>query len=209
MAEHPAEFSADKVDCYVCLIGRLAQEGASCRLPFSRSECVFYAASVIAEWQTKQKKPGKGMETHRKPIFTEYSSLEMALVGKEGGVHVRANDLRKDWLLLRTKESSQTHCPTEARAQAASKYKTYQLTERFLLHGDTVVAQGRLALNNDGRLFMKPTGRLEYPSFVTVQPETGQVISGIVDKAISSAWKRRMIVAALLINAGLYVHFWL
>ena len=208
MAGNPAPFSPDKIDCYVRFTGKVEEEKIF-RLPFSGSECVFHTSSVIAEWQTKKKKPDKGMATHRKTIFHERSADVLWLTDREVRVHVNLDDFSKTRMAVRRNEKSSSSCPREAQEKADSKYTTYHLVEQYISHGDRVIAQGRLALSKDGRLFIKPTGRLEFPSFIAVQQQASQIIQDIVDQADSRAWNRRIRVAALLVNAGLFVYFWL
>ncbi|MGX9725795.1 MAG: hypothetical protein ACTFAK_00290 [Candidatus Electronema sp. VV] len=155
---------------------------------------------LAAEWQTKAKKPGKGMETQRKPLLREQSSDELMLEGSDSPVYVKVEDFSANWLVLRKWEKMQANCPQHITYRAESKYKTYRLLERYLKHGDQVTAQGRLSRNADGRLFIKPTKRLEYPSFVAVETELAQLISTITDKASNDAWAKRINVGFLLIN---------
>lgn len=208
MSENPAEFSPDMIDCYVRFTGKITSEKA-CRLPLSNSECAFYIVSVVAEWQTKAKKPSKGMETQRKPLLREQSSDELRLEGKDGAVHVKVEDFSANWLELRKREKTQANCPSPLAGKAESKYKTYRLLERYLQHGDKVAAQGRLSRNADGRLFIKPTKRLEYPSFVAVETELAQLTSTITDKASNDAWAKRVNAGFLVVNALVLCLLWL
>ncbi len=207
MAQNPAQFSPELIDCYVRFEGKLMEE-RPCRMPLSGSECVYYAALVVGERQVKKKKPSKGMETVRKPLLREQSAKELKLADKDSHVYIKVEEFTKSCLELRSKESAQAHCPPQVKEQEKSKCKKYHLTEHFLLHGDSVTAQGRLALNRDGRLFIKPTRRLEFPSFLAVQKQAGQFIGDIVDTALNDAWSKRINVAFLLLNAGLFIYFW-
>jgi len=207
MSGNPAAFSPDMIDCYVRFTGRIATEKAH-RLPLSGSECAFYVASVVAEWETKKKKPGKGMETQRKPLLREQSSDELMLKGKDCPVYIKAEDFSANWLELRKREKTQVTCPPQVAYRAESKYRTYRLLERYLKDGDKVAAQGRLSLNADGRLFIKPAKRLEFPSFVAVETQLAQLTETIADKARHDAWVKRINVAFLLINALLLGCLW-
>ncbi|CAK8711034.1 MAG: hypothetical protein CDV28_11245 [Candidatus Electronema aureum] len=207
MSENPAEFSSDMIDCYVRFTGKITSEKAH-RLPLSSSECVFYIASVVAEWQTKAKKPSKGMETQRKPLLREQSADELMLEGSDGPVYVKVEDFSANWLELRKREKTQANCPSRLAGKAESKYTTYRLLERYLEHGDKVAAQGRLSRNTDGRLFIKPTKRLEYPSFFAVETELAQLTNTIADKSNHDAWVKRINVGFLLINALVFCLLW-
>lgn len=210
MAEHPDSFSPDKIDCYVRFTGKIAAAQTH-RLPFSGKECAYCLATVVAEWETKKKKPANGLETQRKPLLREQSAAELELTDKAGKVYVKAEDFTKNWLALRSTEKTQGSCPAAAATQDMRKYKRYQVAEQFLLQGDTVVAQGRLALNRDGRLFIKPTRRLEFPSFVALLPARSKapdLLQTIASKARSDAWDRRIRTVLLPVNALLLLYFW-
>lgn len=207
MSENPIVFSPDKIDCYVRFIGRIMTEQAQ-HLPLSGSECAFYIASVVAEWETKQKKPGSGMETQRKPLLREQSSEELLLESKEGLISITAADFSANWLELRKWEKTQVNCPPQATDKAKSKYTTYRLLERYLQHGDKVAAQGRLTLHPDGRLFIKPTGRLDFPSFVTLETQYASLTETIATTARHEMWIKRINTTFLLINALLLIKHW-
>lgn len=207
MAENPAQFSPDLIDCYVRFKGRIAHE-RPCRLPLSDSDCVYCLAQVIVEWQVKEKKPAKGMKTVRKPLRREQSADILELTDNNCQVYIKVEEFTKSCLCLHSKEKTQASCPSWAQAQDQTRYKTYQLSEHFILSGDSITAQGRLALNKDGRLFIKPTRRLEFPSFLVVQKQAGRFILDTAEKALHDAWNRRIRVAFLLLNAGLFIYFW-
>ncbi len=207
MSGNPAAFSPDMIDCYVRFTGKIATEKAH-RLPLSGSECAFYIASVVAEWETKKKKPGKGMETQRKSLLREQSADELMLEGKDGPVYIKVEYFSANWLELRKREKTQANCPPQVAYKAESKYKTYRLLERYIQDGDKVAAQGRLSLNADGRLFIKPAKRLEFPSFVAVAAQLAQLTETIAAKACHDAWVKRINTAFLLINAVLLCYLW-
>lgn len=200
MSGNPAAFSPDMIDCYVRFTGKITSEKGR-RLPLSNSECVFYIATVVAEWETKAKKPGKGMEPQRKPLLREQSADELLLEDSGHSVYITAEDFSANRLELRKREKTQANCPPQITYRAESKYKMYRLLERYLQHGDNVAAQGRLSRNADGRLFIKPTKRLEYPSFVAVETELAQLTDTIAADARHEAWVKRINVGFLLINA--------
>ena len=202
MARKPARFSPDKLDCYVSFKGKLTA-GNAYTLPFSGKACAFYLTEVFAEWKAKRKKPGKGMETQRKPLFRKQSSTELEIVAKEQLVYVRVEDFTESWLRLEKNEKTQRECPALIREQANGKYKTYQITERFARSGETITAQGKLTRSMDGRLFIKPTGRLEFPSFVDVQMQRVNVAGfakKVASKALRDARIKQINIVALIIN---------
>jgi hypothetical protein len=207
MSENPAAFSPDMIDCYVRFTGKITTEKAH-RLPLSGSECAFYIASVVATWETKKKKPDSGMETQCKTLLREQSADELMLEDENCQVYITVEDFSANWLELRTREKTQTSCPPPVAGKAESKYKTYRLLERYIQDGDKVAAQGRLSLNADGRLFIKPAKRLEFPSFVAVATQLAQLTETIADKARHDAWVKRINAAFLLLNAAMLCYLW-
>ena len=87
MAKNPDRFDPGKVDCYVRFIGKVQTENTA-TLPFSKKECAFYAANMVAEWTTKKKKPERGLETHRKTLLRTHSADEFELVGTKERVYI-------------------------------------------------------------------------------------------------------------------------
>uniref|UniRef100_UPI0040575843 hypothetical protein n=1 Tax=Candidatus Electrothrix sp. TaxID=2170559 RepID=UPI0040575843 len=207
MAENPARFSPDLIDCYVRFKGRIVEEQTHL-LPLSNKECAYYSAQVSAEWQVKKKKPAKGWETARKPLLREQSSEVIELADKNHQVYIKAEEFTKSCLALHSKEKTQAQCPPRVKVRDNVKYKKYQLTEHFILHNERVTAQGRLARHRDGRLFIRPTRRLEFPTLLSVQTKTSQFITYTANKARNDAWNRRIRVAVLLLNVGLLLYFW-
>lgn len=207
MSENPAAFRPDMIDCYVRFTGKILSEKAH-RLPLSNSECVFYMTSIVAEWETKKKKPDSGMETQRKPLLRERSSDELILEGSGGPVYITMEDCSSNRLELRNREETQANCPPQVAGKAKSKYTTYRLLERYLEDGDTVAVQGRLSRNADGRLFIKPTKRLDFPSFVVIKEQLAQLTDTIAVTARQEAWNKSINAGFLLINAIVLCLLW-
>ncbi|MCI5121044.1 MAG: hypothetical protein D3908_07635, partial [Candidatus Electrothrix sp. AUS4] len=122
MAENPAPFSPDLIDCYVRFKGKIV-EGLTHRLPLSNKECAYYSALVAAEWEVKKKKPNKGWETVRKPLFREQSSEELELADRDHRVYIKTEEFTRNSLGLHSRENTQTRCPPQVEAQKNSKYK--------------------------------------------------------------------------------------
>ncbi|MCI5137931.1 MAG: hypothetical protein D3922_05865, partial [Candidatus Electrothrix sp. AR1] len=118
MAQRPDRFNPGKIDCYVRFHGKMAGENRAV-LPHSGKECAFYSASIVAEWETKRKKPAKGMETQLKPLCWEQSADELELVGKSDRVYIKAADFTKSWLQLRKNDKNSARCPEKAQENSA------------------------------------------------------------------------------------------
>ncbi|MCI5224748.1 MAG: hypothetical protein D3924_19295 [Candidatus Electrothrix sp. AR4] len=210
MVQNPASFRTDKIDCYVSFTGRLSTEKSSF-LPLSGKECAFYQASIIAEWQTKKKKPAKGLETQRKPLFRKESSPEFKLVKNEQRVYIKTEDFGKKWLRLHKNIKSRKQCPPKIKHQADKKYVTYQLSECFAHEGETLTAQGRLTRAKDGRLFIKPTGRKGFPSFVAIRQKrngAAALIQTIAEEAVSKMQNGQVRIVVLIANALFLLYIW-
>ncbi len=211
MAKKPDRFSSGKIDCYVRFNGKMAAENRAV-LPHSGRECAFYLASIVAEWKTKKKKPAKGMETQLKPLCREQSADEFELVGKSDRVHIKVEDFTRSWLQLRKNEKSLTRCPEKAQGQDQAKYRKYHVTENFARSGDMLTAQGKLIQEADGRLFIKPTGRLKFPSFVALRERQGapvQLVQSIIKRANTDAVLKLIHVVALIINVFLLLYIFI
>ncbi|MCW5201829.1 hypothetical protein VU10_05010 [Desulfobulbus sp. US1] len=211
MAQRPDRFNPGKIDCYVRFNGKIAAENRAV-LPHSDKECAFYSVSIVAEWETKRKKPAKGMEIQLKPLFSEQSADEFELVGKFDRVYIKAADFTKSWLQLRKNDKNSSRCPEKARGQDQAKYKKYHVSENFARSGDMLTAQGKLVREADGRLFIKPTGRLKFPSFVVLKERQGapvQLVASIIKRAKTDAVLKQIHIAALIINALLLFYFFI
>ncbi|MCI5151067.1 MAG: hypothetical protein D3916_17075 [Candidatus Electrothrix sp. MAN1_4] len=156
----------------------------------------------------KKKKPAKGWETARKPLLREQSSEAIELVDKNHRVYIKVEEFTKSCLALHSKEKTQAQCPPQVKAQDNAKYKKYQLTEHFILHNERVTAQGRLARHRDGRLFIRPTRRLEFPTLLAVQTKASQFIRYTAAKARHDAWNKLIIAVFLILNVGILLYFW-
>ncbi|MCI5123584.1 MAG: hypothetical protein D3925_03685 [Candidatus Electrothrix sp. AR5] len=211
MVQRPDRFNPGKIDCYVRFHGKMAAENRAV-LPHSGKECAFYSASIVAEWETKRKKPANGMETQLKPLYWEQSADEFELVGKSDQVYIKAADFTKSWLQLRKNDKSSARCPEKARGQDQAKYRKYHVAENFARSGDMLTAQGRLVREADGRLFIKPTGRLKFPAFVVLKERQGapvQLVTSIIKRAKTDAVLKQIHIAALIINVFLLLYIFI
>lgn len=133
---------------------------------------------------------------------------EYPLEGRGGPVYVRVEDFSGNWLELRKREKTQEKCPSQVTGKAESKYTTYRLIERYLENGEMVAVQGRLTRNADGRLFIKPTKRLEFPSFVVVKERLDQLTGTLAAQADHKVWVQRINAGFLVINALVLCSLW-
>ena len=172
MIQKPGPFGPDQLDTYVRFEGRLMNENLY-KLPIYKKKCAFFDSKIFAEWETKKKKPDRGMETNRKKIFhdqPQFFSNELQLDSKNYQVYINAEDFEKG-LVLSKIENIQLQCPVKAKEKYNKKYERYHLIEKYAEKGEYIIAQGKLALHPDGRLFIKPANFREFPSFISTQKD--------------------------------------
>jgi hypothetical protein len=203
MAQNPATFSPDKIDCYVRVEGKLTSNNRFIS-PISRDECAYYHSQVLAQWQTKRKKPAKGIEMQRKPLLKTQSHEELEIDTQKERIYIETKQFNKYRLHLRRYETAQTTCPPQIQDKEDKKYKTYQVMENYAYHNDHIIAQGKLTRHADGRLFIKPTHLLNYPSFIGIRiPDTNHVdcVNNIVSESLDNALLKNTNIITLIINA--------
>ncbi|WP_153306596.1 hypothetical protein [Desulfogranum japonicum] len=208
MAQHPAAFSPDKIDCYVSVQGTLLGENIHVS-PLKGEPCAYYRSEIFAEWETKKRKPNRGMETQRKPLLKDSSADELKILVQDQPVYVRTTDFPQKWMQLRTYEKTREKCPAQIIQSEKSKYKKYQVYESYACNGDSIMAQGKLTRFTDGRLFIVPSGLHSYPSFIISKVKRtrgAQLVKEIVGEAMNMATIKRLDAWMLVINAILLLY---
>jgi len=196
-------FDPGLVDCYVRFQGRVESPNAF-DTPLRRRACVFFQSRVFAEWQTKEKKPKKGLATHRKTLYRQESPAQpIKLANTLGEVYV-------DYSLLAVEKGAANRlnqakvksfiCPEVCRDQADAKYKTYVATEQWLKQGDAVTIFGKLVKQADGQLRLISPGHAHFPDVVLVDSAyKGAGAKGLLaeaDQKIASR-KRQLVVLSV------------
>jgi hypothetical protein len=201
MIQNPAEFDINWIDCYVRVTGKVAD---TChRLPINGKECAFYTSSVIANWKTKMKKPGKGILNQRKPLLTDKSSDSLEVKVGNHSVYIIPNAFNPSMNLDEIKKY-QDVCPEQIQINEDEKYKkTYAITERFVSREEVITAQGKLVQRDDGRLFIQPSDMVEYPSFALIHKKNNveKYIDGIMEKTLNDYLDIRFRVFFFALNA--------
>jgi hypothetical protein len=170
-------FAPDLTDCYVKFHGRVITPNQN-TTPLQHQACVLYQTKVFAEWQTKLKKPQKGMTTNRKTLYSDQStlSLPVELVGADGTrvyVDFTAFDQTGNVVELSNDKFKSARCPDLCSDQAQAKYQFYTSVEKWLESNAAVMIYGKLEKSSAGQLSLAPTGKADYPTVFKVNLRGG------------------------------------
>lgn len=167
-------FENGLIDCYVKIRGSIKSKNAFSS-PISKQPCAFYMVKVLALWQTKRKKPAKGMEEQKKVIFQTVSpQTQLELYDGEGKdkdiVHVDMSEfLEKAKIFLMDETTESRNCPEICKTLYNHKYRNYKILETWCRHANKIVVYGKLVKTHDGLLSIKPTELAAYPSFICLE----------------------------------------
>ncbi len=209
-------FDNGLIDCYVKVSGRLKSENGFFS-PISKKTCAFYIVKVLALWETKKKKPSKGMEQHKKVILKTVSPLTRLEISE--GKDIIYVDMGKDIIyvdmaaykgvaLLQAKKVESRNCPAICQQAAKKKYKKYQILESWCSHGDQLVVYGKLVKTSQGLLCVKPTELAAFPSFIGLQQNEKTLLKEIDRKIGTNTNWLRFYLMGIFCAFGLSVFFW-
>lgn len=104
------------------------------KTPLSKQPCGYWGVIVRAVFQTKRKKPGKGMQTHRPVIYkTESDQLPLLLSNRKQLVHLVVNEPLRFMVNMKLKKSKSTKVPfEEAKPFVKPKYRSFESNEYWL-----------------------------------------------------------------------------
>jgi hypothetical protein len=169
-------FDKGLIDCYVRVSGSIKSKNTFSS-PISKIPCAFYLVKVLALWQTKRKKPAKGMEEQKKVIFQTVSPLTQLEIS-EGTYYNDIEIIQVDmseffekancFLMDETTESR--NCPDICKKLYNHKYRSYKILETWCSHADKIVVYGKLVKTHESLLKIKPTELAAYPSFICLEP---------------------------------------
>jgi len=127
----PLSANSQKGD-YVTFSGTVTLPATS--TPFSNEPCSYWGIFVRAVFKTKQKKPGKGMQTHRPVIYKALSDkLPFLMSNDKQVVHVLLdNPLRFMVNMLSKKTTQESLTVEEAKPFIKPKYKSFAIDEFWL-----------------------------------------------------------------------------
>jgi hypothetical protein len=164
-------FDKGLIDCYVKVKGKITSKNLFYS-PLSQNPCAFYQLKVLALWETKAKKPNKGMKQEKKRIFKQVSdstqlALEVISNEKQELIHIdMAEFFEQPASLLHESNSQFTNCPSFCKQFDEEKYRTYEVSEYWYSQADRVVVYGKLTKSDEGVLVIKPTNLEAFASLI-------------------------------------------
>lgn len=103
------------------------------KTPFSQQDCGYWRTTVRAVFESKKKKPHKGMQEHTPLLRSDSSELPPLLIESQGKIcHIHFARLPAYLLNLNSTLKNYPMPPDQQTAQIAQdKYKSYRVEERF------------------------------------------------------------------------------
>ena len=133
---------------------------------------VYRSYHVTAEWKDKLKKPDKGYQVIKKPIYQEISEQVLIMASGDDDVFVAPGHFERDGInLIHSKTSHTKQCPTAALANDTPRYTKYYETNKKLEGGEAVTIYGKL-IKRDGVLHLVPTQDEGFPSALAIGSES-------------------------------------
>ncbi|MDH5676847.1 MAG: hypothetical protein OEZ06_32325 [Myxococcales bacterium] len=150
MLETPELSAQSPVGSMVKTAGRITHPATT--TPYGKRSASYWDAEVCAVFQTKKKKPAKGIETHR-VLLDRMSSEDLPLIITStagDAVHLCFQGPRATMKHLNTNQDDHASLPEALRDKAKPKYESYSLRERYYPPGEKVTVLGKLADRNAG-----------------------------------------------------------
>ncbi|MBT4838249.1 MAG: hypothetical protein HON94_12985 [Methylococcales bacterium] len=169
------QFSSDLIGCYVCFSGYVESMNQF-ESSLVQQNCAYYTTQVVAYWKTKVKKPGKGMNSHKKTILTDRPDDDVMLMSDGGvAVHIDMKEFYQKRVHLNIAESNSGgkvyQCPLFCASKSEKKFSHYTWFEQYLCSGDKVKIYGLLSLSENGALWLKPTMEATYATVLFAIPK--------------------------------------
>lgn len=205
-------FDHDLTDCYVKFHGRVVTPNQN-TTPLQHQACVLYQTKIFAEWQTKLKKPQRGMTTNRKTLYSNQStlSLPVELVGADGTwvyVDFTAFDQTGNVVELSNDKYKAAHCPDLCSDQAQTKYQHYLSVEKWLESNAAVMIYAKLEKNSAGQFSLVPTEKAAYPTVFKVNSKSGRKLDAELSTKLFFSKMGVFWRVALLLASGYAFIYW-
>lgn len=129
---------------YVRVIGKISNPKDE--TPINRHKCSYWHLKVWADFKSKIKKPGKGMQTHR-PLLVSETNEQQPLILKHGNqvINILSTELKHSLLNPELSETTHTKPPLEAvKSIAKPKYTGYRAVEIWLPEHCPCVLVGKI-----------------------------------------------------------------
>ncbi|OUD13900.1 hypothetical protein [Thioflexithrix psekupsensis] len=174
--------SPEYVDCYVLFSGRLSGKNTLSTSPLFGMNGLFFQSQVIAQWESKEKKPNKGMKTHKKTIFEAQSAPVIYLKSKDNDLELEidlSSFYKEGHVSVYLEHKEQEKCPEYCQEKADARYSKYHLIEAIFNAETTLTVYGQLIQKETRKFCLTPTHALYYPSLI-FDPNTKELDTEII-----------------------------
>lgn len=159
--------SPEYANCYVRFSGQLSDKNTLFKSPLFGITGLFFQSQVVAQWETKEKKPNKGMKTHKKNLFEVQSAPVIHLKSNYLELEIDLNSFHKEGhVAVDIEHKEQEKCPECCQEKADSRYSKYHLIEAIFNAETALTVYGQLIQKETRQFYLIPTHALYYPSLL-------------------------------------------
>jgi len=151
---------------FVHFKGKLAMP--EMKTPYSQNSCSYWGIIVRAVFQTKAKKPAKGMTTHRPVIYkSESDQLPLMVSAKPNTIQIAIDKPLRFMVNMQTKESTSSELNiAEAQAVDKPKYTSYEYSEYWLPKNAVLNVWGVVSAINDSCISVSSSDKPKIPTLI-------------------------------------------
>ncbi|MBF0264235.1 MAG: hypothetical protein HQL46_03120 [Gammaproteobacteria bacterium] len=155
---------------YIFFSGRLAMPQMI--LPVTKKRCGYWGATIRAVFQTKAKKPGKGMKTHQPVIYKEESEqLPLLLTSQNKAqnklIHIAIDKPMRFMVNLKSKITESKQIPIDAAKEFdQAKYTSYKTSEYWLPEKANLQVWAMVTGNNNGCTTVSCANDVDTPTLI-------------------------------------------
>jgi hypothetical protein len=151
------------IDCYVKCIGTLLSANTLIS-PIANQACNAFYVKQLGLWQTKRKKPQKGMVTEKKQLATHISTEILLIKTQHGIITIEPQQFLPNALIIPEAKSSFIEAPLPiTEVGKVHKYRKYEVIDLITKQQDNVLLLGKLTIKN-GNLILIPTFSKHHPT---------------------------------------------
>ena len=155
--------SEELIDCYVKCRGILLNSNAL-HSPVSNQICNAFYIKQLGLWQTKRKKPQKGMATEKKQLATQVSTEALLIKTQHGIITIEPQQFLPNALIMPEAKSSFVEAPLSiTEVGKLHKYRKYEIIALMTKQQDEVLLLGKLTRKNE-HLLLTPTFSKYHPT---------------------------------------------
>jgi len=161
-----APSSSLKVGDYIRVQGNMRMPHI--KSPFFNNLCVYWKYYIYASFESKRKKPNKGMQEHNPRLDVNESDTPPFIVEQSNYlIHVAFTDISTAMINLTASKDKRKNPPNEKAEQLAkSKYKAYRVHEYRLPINADVAIWGKVDSINGNMINIVHSSEEKYPSFL-------------------------------------------